>query len=127
MAHGCILHKVDSFVTMIQLANGNVADILQTVRWQQYLYTTSPRLAKLEFAADLRRSGDAFIQAYGRRRLTNKNYPDFIKPLLKYFQQTAHALPNAGLPPIASFEQLFGDLARLQKAHADFLQRLQTV
>jgi len=127
VAHGCILHKVDSFVTMIQLANGNVADILQTVRWQQRLYTINPRLAKLEFAPDIRRAGEAFIQAYGRRRLTNKDYPELIKSLLNHFQQTGHSLPNAALPPVSDFERVFSDLTRLQKTHADFLQRLQRV
>ena len=127
VAHGCILNKVDSQITMIQLANGNVADILQTVRWQQYLFTANPRLSKLESAGEIRRAGDAFIQAYGRRRATNRNYPELIKSLLKYLQQVVQSLPNAGLPPVTGLEQYLGDLTRLQKAHADLLQRLQAV
>jgi len=127
VAHGCILNKVDSVVTMIQLANGNVADILQTVRWQQYLYTTHPRLSKLECAAEIRHAGEAFIQAYGRRRASNRNYPELVKSVMKCLQQTAQALPGAGLPAVAGLEALYGDLTRLQKAHADFLQRLQSL
>ena len=127
VAHGCILHKVDSLVTAIQLANGNVADILQTVRWQQYLFTTHPRLAQLEAADQIRRMGESFIQGYGRRRVTNKDYPSLIKSLLPLLQKIQSSLPAVGLPSPGAMEQLFGDLTRLQKAHSDFLVRLQAV
>jgi hypothetical protein len=124
--HGCILNKVDSLLTMRQLVNGNVADILQNVRWQKYLYTTGVRLIKVDCAADVRKRSHEFIQAYGVRKASNRDYSALVRVLLPCFQKTAGTLGDQALQALVPrLEQSLGDLVKLQKAHRDYLLRLQ--
>jgi hypothetical protein len=124
--HGCILNRVDSLLTMRQLEKGNVADILQNVRWQKDLYTIKARLAKLNHAPELRKRSEEFILSYGARKLGNKDYAELMRGLFNYFKETSDALPAAGLhEAVRQMEQNLNDLTRLQKAHRDVLLRLQ--
>jgi len=124
--HGCMLNKVDSLLTMRQLENGNVADILQNARWQKHLYTIGPRVARIDCAADVRKRSGDFIHAYGLRKVSNKDYPDLVRAVLPCFSNTAAALGDQALHALLPrLEQTLGDLVKLQKAHRDYLWRLQ--
>jgi hypothetical protein len=108
------------------LANGDVADVLQNVRWQLSLYTTGPRAPKIGCSADVRKLSQTFIQAYGARKATNKDYPDLIRRVLSCLRETADALGDQKLHGlIAPIQAQLGSLRGLQKAHREFLLRLQ--
>jgi hypothetical protein len=121
IAHTTFLNKLDSHLTMLLLKEGDTADILQTIRWQQHLYN-QPRLRQLPCANDLTRRTQEFINAYGQRRNTNKDYPQFLRSVKACLGQVAQALsPGAN---VAALERE-ADLARLQKQHREVLLRLQ--
>jgi hypothetical protein len=127
LGHSCMLNRIDSFLTMRRLENGNVADILQNVRWQKDLYRLDARLAKLKCAAGIRQISEQFILAYGARKISNKDYPALLRSSFQCFVETARALKQPALQNhIDEMKKYLDDLGRLQKAHREFLLELQS-
>ena len=126
VAFSCLLNRIDSWVTMLRLREGDVADILQTVRWQRALYMNDERLRRLASAREVVERSEAFVRGYGRRRVTNANYPGLIREVSEGLEETARALPRLNLAEsAATLRQAEPDLRRLQKGHAGFLGLLQ--
>jgi hypothetical protein len=126
VAHSTLLNKLDSFITMVQLSKGDTADILQNVRWQNELYEKVPSLARLSCAGPLRNASHQFVRGYGMRKVRNQHYPEFIRGVRKCFDETAKATNLAGLnDDITAMDHRLADLTALQKAHRDYLLKLQ--
>jgi len=128
VCHDCVLSRVDATLTMHQLKSGDVSDILHTVRWQRDFFRQSDRLARLEPAPDILDRSDAFIQGYGVRELTNRDYPKLMSSLLRPLIATAEQLKDTNLVELVTvIQKSMRDLRALQKAHQDYLLRLQAV
>jgi hypothetical protein len=130
VAHMTLLNKLDAFLTMVQLSKGDVADILQNVRWQKELYTKVPRLKELGVSAELLKQSEEFIVGYEGRKLRADSYPKFISSLMKSFRETAQKLENAQFTlktELTAMEQSMDSPAGLQKAHRSFLLKLQSL
>lgn len=126
VALSCLLNRIDSWLTMLQLQLGDVADILLNVRWQRTIYMNDVRLAKLSCAREVVSRSEAFIVGYGKRRLTNHDYPGLLAELSDCFAETARLLPQLDLTMASeAIRHPRRDLRRLQRAHAEFLGRLQ--
>lgn len=128
VAHTALLNKLDSFLTMRQLSQGDTADILQNVRWQKDLYIRVPQLAQLGCSGALREQSEKFITAYGERKAGNRGFPELIRGLLECFRETAQALASNDLgleEDIATMQRNLSDLTTLQKAHRGYLLKLQ--
>jgi hypothetical protein len=111
---------------MVQLSKGDTADILQNVRWQNELYAKVPSLARLGCAGPLRNASHQFVRGYGMRKVRNQHYPEFIRGLRKCFDETTKATKVAGLnDDITAMDHRLGDLTALQKAHREYLLKLQ--
>lgn len=130
--HSSYLNKLDSFLTALQLAHGDTADILQNVRWQQDLSTRVPELAALSPAATLTELSREFVQGYRDRALDDKHYPELLDSLLPAFHETAGLL--AGRLPdlkdhVTEIETALqsANLAAMQKAHRGYLLSLQSL
>ncbi len=130
IAHATFLNRLDSYLTMRQLANGNPADILQNVRWQKDLFTRVPALAKLRCSSTLLNASGKFISAYGERRASNKDYPALLDNSVGCLREGAKLLaagsqgiPNGLLGP----ERGSRELTALQKAHRELLLLLQSL
>jgi hypothetical protein len=57
-----LLNALDAQLTQIQLRDGDPADILQMVRWQQELFRRQPALSKLSCAKDVVASSSYFLR-----------------------------------------------------------------
>jgi hypothetical protein len=123
--HTQVLQKLDAFLTMLQKAQGDTADILQMVRWQRELYRTLPSLKTVKGAHHLVEESQAFITAYHARQIDNDSYPHLISGLLHVFHQTAEAVEEALEQDIATMEQNVVSLTSLQKTHRAYLLKLQ--
>jgi hypothetical protein len=132
--HSQVLQKLDAFLTMLQKTQGDIADILQMVRWQRELYSTLPLLKAVKGAHRLIEESQAFITAYRAGQIGNDNYPGLISNLLHIFHQTAEALEEALESEaveealeldIATMERHIGSLTGLQRAHREYLLKLQ--
>jgi hypothetical protein len=126
VALSCLLNRVDSWLTMLRLREGDVADILQNVRWQRALFMNVERLRAANGAREIVGRSEAFIGAYGSRRAANADYPRLIGEVLEGFEETVRAFPRLDLgAAVAEIRGAGPDLRRLQKRHAEFLRLLQ--
>jgi hypothetical protein len=129
VSHDCLLNRLDSALTMQHVAGGDVANILHNVRWQQDLLRTGPKLGRVECRQELEAASGAFVQAYGERKRTNRDYPKFLRSQLECLLLTARTLQDDALSKQAELveKSIGGDLAKLQRAHQDYLQRLEAL
>jgi hypothetical protein len=126
-AQSNLLHTLDAYMTLRQLAQGNTADILQNVTWQLDLYSRIAQLRSLPATPGLIQRSNNFIAQYRAGNVGNGEYAAFITASLNSFQETATALhPSvAGLErDIAAMQSNAGSLTALQKSHWDFLLKL---
>jgi hypothetical protein len=125
--HTGLIERLDALLTMRRLEQGDPAAILETVRWQRDLYARTPALLELRSSRLLLAASDEFITAYGQRQVGNGGYPGLIESLLDVFRETARAVDPGLETRIAALEKSLGDLAGLQRAHREYLLRLQGV
>jgi hypothetical protein len=127
-AHLTLLHRLDAHITAVQLARGDVADILLNVRWQNDLYRQAAAVKKLGCSKPMHDDADRFIRHVGQRKQSLRDYPDFIKRALPCLKETAQqpALAKLGLAKYAGeIENSLGDLTTLQRTHHQYLLQLQ--
>jgi hypothetical protein len=128
VAHPALLNRLDSLVTQRALAKGDVADILQMVRWQAELYSRMPATLAPACSSSLIDQSRAFIDAYQQRRAGAREYLDFIRGQVACFHDTAKVLGASGEAAekaIAAMESNLSNPTGLEKAHRDFLLLLQ--
>jgi hypothetical protein len=122
--HGILLNRLDSFATMLQKSEGDPADILQIVRWQEQLYRTRPALGRVDCSAAVVKLSQEFIRRWDSGQ--PQAYPDFLHQLSDCFRSTAGTLQNQRLAAAAAaIERQVSSLAALEKAHREFLLALQ--
>jgi len=109
-----LLNGVDARLTMLQLEKGDVADIMQMVRWQKQLFERHPKLSRLPCAAKVAAASAEFLRSRESGKLTNSAYP-------KLLEEVGPCLREAG-----GIRGDFKDsnLATLQKEHRDSLLAL---
>ncbi|HEX4965773.1 MAG TPA: sialidase family protein [Thermoanaerobaculia bacterium] len=126
VAHPALLNRLDSLVTQRALDAGDVADVLQMVRWQSDLYKQLPATLAPQCSASLLDQSAAFIDAYQQRKAGAKDYAGFLTPLFDCFDQTAKTLGStAAESALATLEGSVSDPTALEKAHRAFLLALQ--
>jgi hypothetical protein len=130
--HVSFLNRLDSLLTLRQLEHGDTADILQMVRWQRDLYLRAAKLSSLHAAAPVVDASRNFITLWEARKVSAADYPKLLASLTESFRSTAADLERE-LPDLAENEKMIEealgskDLNALEKAHRDFLLRLQTL
>ncbi|HEV2913228.1 MAG TPA: hypothetical protein VGX92_07920 [Pyrinomonadaceae bacterium] len=130
VAHAALLNKLDANLTMLQLAKGNPADILQNVRWQRDLFTKNRSLSSLRCSAQLTEQMSSFIAAYEGRRVTAGDYPALLGATSACLREGLSLLSAGSLGAfneLATPRRDAGDLAAMQKAHRELLLRLQSL
>jgi hypothetical protein len=120
-AHATVLNKFDAFLTMLQKAQGDRADILQMVRWHRQL-CQAPSLAALAATAGVRHHLDGFIARVAARTMQLSDYRTMLANIISGLNATA-----AGIGAAAPLSGLITSLAgaatarAAEKAHRDFL------
>jgi hypothetical protein len=128
VAHIDLLNRLDSFLTMLQLEEGDPADILQNVRWHRELYADVKALSKLKSAGATRKLCDEFTRRIERREGTYADFPGLLKRLRKSLDETAQALPRLRLAgDLKRLDEAGNSLAALQRAHRGVLMKLSTL
>jgi hypothetical protein len=125
VAHIDLLNRLDSFLTMLQLEEGDPADILQNVRWHRELYGDIKALTKLKSAGATRKLCEEFTRRIERREGTYADFPELLKRLRKSLDETAQALPRVRLAgDLKRLDEAGNSLAALQRAHRSVLLKL---
>jgi hypothetical protein len=119
------LERIDSHLTMLQLRNGDRADVLQNVRWQRDL------LSRLDnHGSEARRRIDElcgeFIRAWEGRKASARDYPGLMQRVHPQLEKLAGELQNKQLK--SSLSLLAGggrEPEILQRLHREALLQLQ--
>lgn len=129
IAHANLLHKLDAFITMQQKTKGDTADILQNVQWQKALFSKVPLLKRLVVHKPILEKSNKFIDVYSRGKIGINAYPEFIGSIMAEFRYTAKALHNKIrlMDNVLEMESSIKDPTALQKAHRQFLLKLQSL
>jgi hypothetical protein len=127
-SHTAALNKIDSFMTMIQLSQGNRADILQNVRWQQYLFSIGPKLKKLDCAEIICEKSENFIYSYSKSKNKDQDFVSLMKELIIFFHKTAEVVSGGKeklKKDVEMMEFSLNNAISLQKVHREYLLQLQ--
>jgi hypothetical protein len=130
MADSALAHKLDTFQTMLQKQEGDPADILQMVRWQKTLYSSKPQLQKLRASRRVVEESQGFIEHYGKHKRVEEAYHELMERLLSSLHETAEDLEKLGVrvePEIHEIAEHLGSTRQLEKAHRDYLVKLQGI
>jgi hypothetical protein len=109
-----LLNGVDAYLTMLQLQNGDPADIVQMVNWQKQLFRQQPKLAQFKCSPKVVEASSEFLNGRQSRKLTNRAYPKLLEQIRGCLQEAAG--PHGDLAG--------DDLAKLEKEHRDYLLAL---
>lgn len=126
-AHAIFLRKLDCLITMKLLAEGDPACILSEVNWQISLFSRHDQLLRLKSTAEMLKSAERFASRYPLGKVTNKDFPEFIKDSLACFREATSALSKIRSQlrdKLTKIEGSMGSLRVLQKAHYDFLLKI---
>jgi hypothetical protein len=124
IALASLAESVDAFLTAIQLRRGDRADILQTVRWQSAVLSASKRNA----SAEIRKTGDAYIQAWGIRKAKPQDAPAMLWSVRDAWKRLAKQTRSQKLLQLleASHDSR-NDLDQFQGIHAGMVRELERV
>jgi hypothetical protein len=126
-AHSIFLKKLDCWITMALLAEGDMACILSNVDWQIFLFSSHDQLLSMKSTEQMLKSAARFASRYPLGKVTNKDFPEFIKDSLACFREATSAMPNISTSlgdKLGKIEGSMGSLRSLQKAHYDFLLQI---
>ncbi len=125
--HARVLNGLDALLTARELADGDEADILQTVRWQLSLV---PRLALGDepYVEALQKRCTTFVTAYLARKATIAAYPTLVKDLMPALSELAARVGRRALKEeLGRMEANLESPKRLQGAHRRLLLELQAL
>lgn len=124
--HQMLLRQLDAQLTMAFKNQGDVADILFTVRLQREVYQAD-RLRARAFDKLLALS-ERFIAGYPQDPNPVGSYQGLVRSLLPFFDQTQQQLGSMLAAPLVALKtNLDGPPEGLQKAHLAFLNTLAAV
>jgi len=125
VAHAALLEKLDAFISMVDKAKGDTADVLQNVSWQKSLF------ARVELPYDVVQqitdSSASFIRAFERHKASAADFPKLVERLLPAYEAAAEKLSAPGLKTLAAeMKNTLRSPQQLQKAHRDYLLVLES-
>ena len=127
-AHGSVLERFDAYMTMLQKAKGDRADILQMALWHRDLWDRSAALEALPSTPAVQQRLRHFIAGVERRTARLEDYGTLLTQLTPDLHQAAVALgASPRLGPLIGAIAGAGSARAQQKAHRDLLLALQQV
>jgi hypothetical protein len=119
-----LLERLDAQLTAEQLARGDRADILQTVRWQADALGRSESLAERESARKIAERCRRFVAEWERRERSESDYVAFVGRLRPLLEQLAEELGDDVFSRAVEALSEVREPAPLQRAHREALLRL---
>lgn len=128
MAHGNFMRKANAYLSMLDKSGGDVADIIQTVRWLKDIVRRSETFKQSSLAKISIQQSDDFINLYSERQLFNKDFPTYIKDNLSLWKEMVQqTLPAVNFDPrFTNLSQNLNDPKKLQKSLWEFVYELNS-
>jgi hypothetical protein len=125
--HSKFAQALDAFITFLDKQQGDVADIIQNIRWQLELFA-GEKLANLPNVRTLEKLSNAYIKAYTTNKISERAYSAYSSKIVTILKDTASYLGDEKLNRLAEMmNQHINNPQRLQKAHYEFLLRLASI
>jgi hypothetical protein len=122
--HAELLQRAHAHLTMVAKAEGDVADIPQTLRLQVDIYSED-KLRELSAARRVVRASSEFLKAFDERQVRAKDYPAVTERLLSAFKATAAEFDEEELSALyEAMAEHIRNPRRLQGANLRFLLRI---
>lgn len=125
-SHGSLNLKIDAFLTFLDKQNGDVADILQNIRWQSDIFKKSKTLTRMGENQELFKRSKKFEESFYQKKATIADYPKFLEDLSPTYEAVVRQYPNLK-PDLQAMKSNKGNLQKLQKSHSDFLLKLSSI
>jgi hypothetical protein len=120
------LERIDTHLTMLQLAQGDRADILQNVRWQLDVLS-SLNQEKTPAQVDINKLCSSFISEWHARKVGDRDYLALIEKLTPLLQRLAGELEDRELRKrVDDLKNMNGDMETLQRLHHQVLLQIQS-
>jgi hypothetical protein len=124
--HASVLDRFDAFMTMLQKATGDRADILQMAMWNRDLFLRSATLKALPHAPAIRHRVQHFIDGVEQRTARLTDYGALLLQLSPHLHSVAAGVGASGrLDPLINALSAAGPARKQEKAHRDLLLALQ--
>lgn len=124
MTVSSLLERLDSEVTNEQLAIGDVADVLQTVRWQSELFNRGPKLSRA--AQDVEKLCRGFISDWETRASGPAEYARLMDQMQPALEKLYSAGGDAGIRKLLDDLRSHGEhVAEIQGAHRRLLLKVE--
>jgi hypothetical protein len=123
-------HKMDAFLTYLDKKKGDLADILQNIRWQIELYNLDLLLNEVNSSKALIEQSTEFHEAYSAGKIGFEDYPEFINRTMNIYEETVEVMSQHGIKLSKELRAMINsvkDPKKLQKAHYNFLLKLNTI
>jgi hypothetical protein len=125
-AHASVLDRFDAYMTMLQKATGDRADILQMALWNHDLFVRSAHLSALPTAPAIRQRLRHFIDGVEGRTAQLSDYGSLLTQLAPELRQVAAGLgASARLDPLIDAAPAAALAREQEKGHRDLLLALQ--
>ncbi len=118
-------HAVDAYLTYVDKQRGDVADVAQNMRWQADLFESVRGALQVEGVRELARLSERFDAGYASRRLGVADYAELMKGSLPTLRRLNERLQLGQAATLRRIEASLEDHQALQKAHWEFLLRLE--
>ncbi len=122
-SHGAFLEGLDALLTMLDLREGDLADLCQNLRWQADLYR-SDKLSALKSSKGVVSRSEEFVEAFTSRQASADDYKGLITKLLPALREPAKALPSDALLEQVKAMRDATDPRALQRRHWEYLDTL---
>ena len=129
MVHGNLVRKLNAYLSYLDKSEGDVADIIQTLRWYKDILRRGEVFRGSKLTGDIITQLEKFIDDYSARNLLNNNYPPFLEAQLPAWVELVKAhLPNNNFDPFFTrMKENLKDPQKLQKRHCEFVMELNRV
>lgn len=126
MAHGNFARKVNAYLSYLDKSGGDLADIIQTIRWFKDIVRRSETFRHSDLADKSIEQADKFITQYSKRELLNKDYPSFVEENIQlWVELVGKHIPNHNFEKsISKMRENLKDPKRLQKSQCEFVMEL---
>lgn len=120
-------HAVDAFLTYLDKKRGDVADVAQNMRWQSDLLSSVERVGRIEGVSELIRRSEQFDRGYASGRFSVEDYATAVERSLPVLVRINESLDLNADEALAQIQESLADPQALQRAHREFLLRLETL
>ena len=126
--HSKLNQQMDAMITYVDKQNGDIADILQNIRWQNDIFSNKKLFKNFMPAQRIIEKGNSFQKAYQNGRYSDEAYLEFLNDNMDYYRNVGEYLKEEFdiniSKEIRAMENLSTSPQKAQKLHYNLLLKV---